>query len=85
MRRIGFLKGSRAWSRTTSWANKASADAKQVASANQTGWGTLRAQRGRGPFRPQLQNLLALRIVDYLLPLAYYFSNVRTYWIAALI
>ena|SRR5208337_34281 len=56
-----------------------------AASTHQTDWGTLRAQRGCGEFRPQLQNLLAMREVDCLFSRAYYFSNVRTYSIAALI
>jgi hypothetical protein len=68
-----------------SWASKAAADAKQVASANQTEWGTLRAQNHRGTFRPQLQNLLAIRVADCVLSLASYFSNVRTYLITVLI
>jgi hypothetical protein len=49
------------------------------------GTGTLRAQRNCGTLCPQLQNLLAIRIVDCLFSLAAYFSNVRTYWITALI
>ena len=85
IRRIVFSKEGRTWLRTTSWANDTDADAKQGASAHQTEWGTLRAHRGSGTFHPQLKNLLALRVVDCLFSFASYFSNVRTYWITALI
>jgi len=49
------------------------------------GVGTLRAQWDRGTFRPQLENLLDLRVVNCSFSRVSHFSNVRTYLITVLI